>query len=236
MNLTNFLLLKDNVLDIDIDEIEFLNAPLLAIPDTAHLLFRFLFNAFFVWIIIHIFYYRKSRRLNYYFTFSLISISVFFLTFLLGSVKIKVGMALGLFAIFGIIRYRTELISVREMTYLFVIISLSVINALATGLSYSELLITNLIFILAIWFFEGYRNLKHVSCKHILYDRIDNIKPEKRQELISDLHKRTGLKITNVEVGAINFLQDTAMLKVFYELPKGETNDIDTLMKLPKEQ
>ena len=235
MQLLDLLLLKKNISDLDFEEFEFLNAPLMAIPDTAQLLFRFLFNAFFVWIIIHIFYYRKSRRLNFYFTFSLISISVFFLTFLLGSVKIKIGMALGLFAIFGIIRYRTELISVREMTYLFVIISLSVINALATGLSYAELLVTNLIFIISIWFFEGCRSLRHVSCKHILYDRIDNIKPEKRHELIEDLHKRTGLKITNVEVGAINFLQDTAMLKVYYELPKGETNDVDTLMKLPKD-
>lgn len=137
------------------EEIEIFDAPLIDIPDTSQLLLRFLFNAFFVWVIIHIFYYRKSKRLNFYFTFSLISISVFFLTFLLSSVKIKIGMALGLFAIFGIIRYRTELISVREMTYLFVIISLSVINALSTSLSYSELLITNLIFVLAIWFFEG---------------------------------------------------------------------------------
>ena len=218
------------------DDLDFFSSDLMNVPDTLQLVFRFLFNAFFVWIIIHIFYYRKSRRLNYYFTFSLISISVFFLTFLLSSVKIKVGMALGLFAIFGIIRYRTELISVREMTYLFVIISVSVINALAVTLSYTELFITNIIFILAIWFFEGNRQLLHVSCKHILYDRIDNITPDKRHELIEDLQKRTGLHIKNVEIGAINFLQDTVMLKVYYELPKGEYNDVDTMMNLPKNE
>ena len=217
------------------DDISFLDSPLINAPDTAQLIFRFLFNSFFVWIIIHIFYYRKSRRLNYYFTFSLISISVFFLTFLLGSVKIKVGMALGLFAIFGIIRYRTELISVREMTYLFVIIALSVINALSNSQSYSELFVTNVIFILAIWFFEGNRRLSHVSCKYIVYDRIDNIVPERRQDLLEDLRHRTGLKIVNVEIGSINFLQDTAMLKVFYELPAGETNSVDTILKLPKD-
>lgn len=217
-------------------EIEFLDIPLMDIPDTGQLLFRFLFNAFFVWIIIHIFYYRKSKRLNFYFTFSLISISVFFLTFLLGSVKIKVGMALGLFAIFGIIRYRTELISVREMTYLFVIISLSVINALAITLSYAELLITNLIFILAIWFFEGNRKMKQVSCKHILYDKIEYVKPEHRQQLLEDLQQRTGLNILNIEIGSINFLQDTALIKIYYEMADGESNSVDTMMKLPKEE
>ena len=217
------------------DEIEIINSQIVNVPDTGQLLFRFLFNAFFVWIIIHIFYYRKTRKLNYYFTFSLISISVFFLTFLLGSVKIKVGMALGLFAIFGIIRYRTELISVREMTYLFVIIALSVINALSTSLSYAELLVANLIFIFAIWFFEGYKKLRHVESKLILYDRLDHIKPHQKWELIEELREKTGLKIIDVEVGSINFLQDTVMLKVFYELPVGEENSVNHLMKLPKE-
>lgn len=216
------------------NNLEIFNNPLINVFDTGQLIFRFLFNAFFIWIIIHIFYYRKSKKLNYYFTFSLISISVFFLTFLLGSVKIKIGMALGLFAIFGIIRYRTELISVREMTYLFVIISLSVINALSTSLSYAELLITNIIFVIAIWFFEGCRKLKHVACKYILYDRVDNIRPPQRKELIDDLIDRTGLNIINVEVGGINYLQDTVMLKVYYEVQDEEQNSVDEMIKMPK--
>lgn len=216
------------------EDIELFNSTLMDVPDTGELLFRFLFNAVFVWIIIHIFYYRKSKRLNFYFTFSLISISVFFLTFLLGSVKIKVGMALGLFAIFGIIRYRTELISVREMTYLFVIISLSVINALSVTLSYTELLVANLIFILAIWFFEGNKKLKNIQCKHILYDRLDHIKPGQYPELLKELKERTGLDVVDVEVGAINFLQDTVMLKIYYEFPEGKNNSVDTMLKLPK--
>ena len=217
------------------EQIEFLNSPLIDIPDTGLLLFRFLFNAFFVWIIIHMFYYRKSRRLHYYFTFSLISISVFFLTFLLSSVKMKVGMALGLFAIFGIIRYRTELISVREMTYLFVIISISVINALSLSLSYVELLIANIIFIIAIWFFEGNKKMRNISCKHILYDRVDNIKPEDYPKLLHELKERTGLNIVDIELGAINFLQDSIMLKIYYEMPPGKINTVDNMLKLPKE-
>lgn len=217
-------------------ELELFNAPLMDVHDTWELLFRFLFNAFFVWIIIHGFYYRKTRKLSYYFTFSLVSISVFFLTFLLGSVKIKVGMALGLFAIFGILRYRTELISVREMTFLFVVISLSVINALAVSLSYSELFVVNMIFILVIWLFEECRSLKHVSCKTILYDRVDNIKPSQHAELIEELKKRTGLDIIDVEVGGINFLQDSVMLKIYYELPGGKDNSVDSMMKFPKNE
>lgn len=174
--------------------------------------------------------------MNYYFTFSLISVSVFFLTYMLGGVKIKIGMALGLFAIFGIIRYRTEVISVREMTYLFVIITLSVINAMAVKLSYSELLVANILFVLAVWLFEGSRKLRQVSCKYILYDRIDLIKPSQYGELLEEVKERTGLDIINIEVGAINYLQDTVMLKVFYELPKGEVNSVDNQMKLPRNE
>lgn len=207
------------------------------IPGSVQLLFRFFFNAFFVWIIVHLFYYRNSRNLKFYFTFLLVSISVFLLIFLLGSggIKIKMGMALGLFAIFGILRYRTEVISVREMTYLFVIISISVINALAVHLSLSTLLIANIIFVLSVWLFEGRNSRKHISCKYILYDRVDNIKPDQYDELLKEVKERTGLPIINIEVGAINYLQDTVMLKVFYELPHGDGNSVDTLMKLPKE-
>ena len=219
------------------EEMELFNAPLIDIIGTGQLLFRFFFNCFFIWIIIHIFYYRKSRNVNYYFTFSLISVSVFFLIYLLGSggIKLKMGMALGLFAIFGILRYRTEVISVREMTYLFVIISISVINALSVTLSYTELLIANIIFVLAIWFFEVSRGKRKLGCKHILYDRVDNIKPHQYKELLREVRERTGLEVVNIEVGAINYLRDTVMLKVYYRLPHEEENTVDSMMKLPKD-
>ena len=219
------------------DTIVATDASAIDIVTIGQLLFRFLFNAFFVWVIIHIFYYRKSRNRNFYFTFSLISISVFFLIYLLGSggIKIKMGMALGLFAIFGILRYRTEVISVREMTYLFVIIAISVINALSLTLSYPILIIANIIFVLAVWFFEGSRKLRQVGCKHILYDKVDNIKPDRYEYLLEEVKERTGLHILNIEIGAINYLQDTVMLKVYYELPKDEINTVDGMMKLPKD-
>lgn len=218
------------------EEFEFLDIPLVDVPSLSLMIFRFVLNTIFVFILIQFFYYRKSRRLDYYFTFILISISIFFLIFLLGSVKIKVGMALGLFAIFGIIRYRTETVPVREMTYLFVIISLSVINAIALDLSYAEIFITNFIYVFSVWIVESFRGLKHVSSKLILYDRVDNIHPEQRYALIEDLRKRTGLKIIKVDVGAINFMQDTVMLKIYYETAFYEASTVDHLMKLPKEK
>ena len=185
------------------DEIEIFDTPVANAGDMGALLLRFLFNSVFIWIIIQKLYYPKSQRRDYYFTFALISVSIFFLIYLLGSVKIKVGFALGLFAIFGIIRYRTESMSVREMTYLFVIIAVSVINALAVTLSYGELLLTNVIFIICIRLCENIPYLKSRSEKLVVYDRIDLIKPDCRDELLKDLKDRLGLDIIDVEVGAV---------------------------------
>lgn len=218
------------------DEIEIFDTPVANAGDMGALLLRFLFNSVFIWIIIQKLYYPKSQRRDYYFTFALISVSIFFLIYLLGSVKIKVGFALGLFAIFGIIRYRTESMSVREMTYLFVIIAVSVINALAVTLSYGELLLTNVIFIICIRLCENIPYLKSRSEKLVVYDRIDLIKPDCRDELLKDLKDRLGLDIIDVEVGAVNFLRDTAMLKVYYGDRKGRINTVDNMLKIPKDK
>lgn len=218
------------------DEIEIFDTPVANAGDMGALLLRFLFNSVFIWIIIQKLYYPKSQRRDYYFTFALISVSIFFLIYLLGSVKIKVGFALGLFAIFGIIRYRTESMSVREMTYLFVIIAVSVINALAMTLSYGELLLTNVIFIICIRLCENIPYLKSRSEKLVVYDRIDLIKPDCRDELLKDLKDRLGLDIIDVEVGAVDFLRDTAMLKVYYGDRKGSINTVDNMLKIPKDK
>lgn len=216
------------------EDLEFLSTPLLDVFDMSQLVLRFLFNTLVVWIIIHFLYYRKSFRRDYYFTFSLISISIFFLIFLLGSVKIKIGFALGLFAIFGIIRYRTESMPVREMTYLFVIIAISVINALSVTLSYAELLLTNMIFVVSIWIFETTSRLKHIACKLVTYDKIELITPDQRDLLVDDLTRRTGLDIVKVEVGTIDFLHDTAIVKVYYRPTADNSSSIDSLLKMDK--
>lgn len=217
------------------DEITLMGTPVLDKEALGALLLRFLFNFIVIGLIIHFFYYPKSRRRDYYFTFSLINVSVFFLIFLLGSVKLKIGFALGIFAIFGIIRYRTESVPIREMTYLFIIIAISVINALSVQISYLEILATNLIFILCIWVLESERWLKHTCCKLILYDKIQLITPEKREELLEDLRTRTGLDISKVEIGHIDFLRDATFIKVYYNTDSQEINSVDTLTRFPRE-
>lgn len=217
------------------EDLELLDTPLIDTADMTALLLRFLFNTFFAMIIIAGLYYPKSRRREYFFTFSLISISIFFLIYLLGSVKIKVGFALGLFAIFGIIRYRTESMSVREMTYLFVIIAISVINALAVSLSFGELALTNIIFVGVIFICEKIPFANSQEEKLILYDKIDLIHPDKEAELLEDLHNRLGLDIKGIQIGAVDFLHDTAMIKVFYRTKRRFGDDlINHTLKLPK--
>ncbi len=204
----------------------FMGIPLFEEASFWALVLRFTFNVLICWIIIQFFYYKKSHRKDYYFTFMLFSVTVFLLIFLLDNVSMQIGFALGLFAIFGMIRYRTETVPIREMTYLFVAIGISVINGLAMTVSYAELILTNFLFILVTWILESNKVLKHTSCKIVLYEKIELVKPEKREDLIIDLKDRTGLDVTKVEVGHIDFLRDVAYVKVYY---KSETNEINTI-------
>ncbi len=220
----------------ELDKLELLGTPLMQTGDFLQMILYFLINTFAVWLLVHTLYYPKSKRRDYYFTFMLISISVFFLIFLLGGVKLKIGFALGLFAIFGIIRYRTESMPVREMTYLFVIIAMSVINALAVTISFAELFVVNTLFIFATWFFESRKLLKHVSTKLIQYDRIELIKPERKDELIADLRQRTGLNVQKVEIGGLDFLKDMAVIKIYYEFEVGDTNTVNGQTKISGEE
>jgi len=178
---------------------------------------RFVFNFLVTTFIIRYLYYPTTRRKDYLFTYILLSTTIFLLIFMLESVKMKIGFALGLFAIFGIIRYRTNPIPIKEMTYIFVVIGLSVMNAMSSKkISYAELLLVNVIIIAIIYLLEKVWLLKHESSKVILLEKIELIKPEKQKELIADLEGRTGIKISRVEIGKINFLKDTARVKIFY--------------------
>lgn len=210
--------------------------PLFDGPSLWHMLFRFAINLVFCWLIIGLFYYKRSKRRDYYFTFMMFSITIFFLIFLMDNVKVQIGFALGLFAIFGMIRYRTESIPIREMTYLFVVIGLSVINGLAMTVSYTELCITNILVLVAVWIFERAKWKHRVETKIILYEKIELIKAGREQELIADLKERTGLDILNVEVGHINFLKDTAYVKVSYKPTHLEYNTINNLTKVKSDK
>ena len=198
------------------------------------LLTRFAIDAIAVFIIIHGLYYRQSRRADYYFTFAVIAMATFFMVTLLGGSTMGTGFALGLFAIFSIIRYRTELMPVREMTYLFALIAISVINALADIYGTVGLISVNVIFVAVIAMGEMLRRrVGHTACKYVKYDRIDLITPQRRAELIEDLQSRLGLKIERVEVGSVNFLKDMTLLKVYYYASsENEENTVDEVFKL----
>jgi hypothetical protein len=148
----------------------------------------------------------------------MISIIVFFLCFTLKKFELDLGMALGLFAIFGIIRYRTDPMEINDMTYLFVVIGISVINALSNEkMSYAEIIGGNTIVVLSIWLLGQVKSTRTESYKKVVYEKIENIKPENEALLLDDLQERTGLKINRVEVGNVDFLRDLADLKIFYD-------------------
>ena len=213
----------------------------------AELGIRFVLNLAVCWILVHCFYYKKSRRRDYYFTFMVFSSAMLILLYIMGNVEVGVGLTLGLFAIFGVIRYRTETVPIREMTYLFVIIALAAANGLAPVYhlvdintaphytlswgSVAVMALVNLLIIALIAILESESLVKHTTTKLVLYDRIELIIPEKRAELIADLEKRIGVKVENVEIGHVDFLKDACFIKVYYNLPKGEANSVNTLTR-----
>ena len=213
------------------NQISFLGVPLCDTQSLLHLLMRFAFNLLVTWIIARYCYYVKSQRKDYVLTYMLFGAAMFLLIFLMESVSIQIGMTLGLFAIFGVIRYRTETVPIREMTYLFIFICVAVINGLALNISYVELIVANLLLLLLIWTVEGRRLLRHTSAKLVIYEKINLITPDKREEMIADLEARLGHKVEKVEVGHVDFLRDVAFVKVYYELAEGETNSVDTVTK-----
>jgi hypothetical protein len=179
-------------------------------------LVRFIICVIVNWGIIEFLYYKKNHRRDFYFTFMLMTVAIFFLVYFMMGMergKATMGVGLGLFGIFSIMRYRTDTMPVREMTYLFIIICLSVVHAMAEN--YGELAIVDLISIASIWLCE--LKVKVQSTKLIQYDRPELVKPERREELISDLEARTGLKILKVDVGGIDFLRDAVVLRITYE-------------------
>jgi hypothetical protein len=190
------------------------------IIDTYHfteLLVRFSINTLVIIILIRYLYYKLTSRKDYLFTYFLIGTTVFLICFMLENVKLELGFALGLFAVFGIIRYRTQQIEPKEMTYLFLVIGISVINALSNRkISYAEIIFTNLALITITYLLERVFFLRHETRKTIDYEKIELIKPQNYQLLLEDLEERTGLKINRVEVGRIDFLRDSARIRIYY--------------------
>ncbi len=210
------------------------------------LFIRFCLNFAVVALIARCFYYPQSRRRDYMFIFIIMSMSIFMLVSLMGGGAMKTGAALGLFAIFGIIRYRTEAIPIREMTYLFMLVAVSVINAMGRaeyhrstdfweGCGIVTLLFANVVFIIIAALFESSKLLNEHCSKYIKYDNVDLVHPQRRAELIADLEKRTGLKIIAIEVGAIDFLRDSVLIRIFYDEEADKGSTIQDYQHMPRE-
>ena len=213
--------------------------------DFGNALLRFMLCALVNWFIIDRLYYRKCHRRDFYFTFMLISVAIYFLVYFMMGMdrgKATMGVGLGLFGIFSIMRYRTDTMPVREMTYLFIIVCLSVVHAMVDvmdetvseiGNDMAKLFVIDIIVVVAIMLCE--KKLKVLSTKLVQYDRIELIKPERREELVKDLEERLGVKVTKVDVGGVDFLKDTAVLRVTYD-GDSQQNEVDGQFQVRKSQ
>ena len=208
--------------------------------DFTLMLVRFVICLLVNWLIVDKLYYKKSKRRDFYFTFIIIGVAIFFIVFFMIFVledmkgKTGIGVGIGMFGIFSIMRYRTDAMPVREMTYLFVVICLSVVNALASTMPLAELALTDLLIVLCVWICE--RSIKVMPSKLVQYDRIALIHQDRKEELVADLKERTGLDVVRVEVGAIDFLRDMAVLKVYYRQDdKHPETELNEKLKLTNE-
>ena len=230
----------DEILETTLDPISsgtFLGLEWGHMDDFYSLLIRLVINFVMVGIIARFFYYPKSKRRDYLFIFIIMAMSIFLLVSLMEGSKMKTGAALGLFAIFGIIRYRTEAVPIREMTYLFMLVSTSVVNAMVVKMHWENILsltLANLFFIFLAWMFESSKIISDSCSKYIKYDNVNLVAPEKRKELIADLQKRTGLKILSIEVGTIDYLKDSVLIRIFYDEPLDQGSSMESMTRLPR--
>ena len=214
------------------ENFRFLDIKIINVSDFTELLVRLVFNLFVSFLVVHCIYARNSRRKDFYFSFLSIGTVIFLLSFLLNSVKLELGFAFGLFAIFGIIRYRTDTIPIKEMTYLFIVISISVINALANKkVSYVELIFTNSVIVFGLYLLEKRLVLKQEGSIRLIYEKIENVHENKKGALLADLRERTGINIKRFEILKIDFLRDVADIILYfnvngkYEVSRTPPND-----------
>nr|WP_320120667.1 DUF4956 domain-containing protein [uncultured Marinifilum sp.] len=201
------------------EELRFLGIKIINVGDFTELIVRFIFNTALIFAVTHGMYAKNSSRKDFYFSYLAIGVIVFLLCFLLNSVKLELGFALGLFAIFGIIRYRTDAIPIKEMTYLFIIIGISVMNALSNKkVSYAELMLTNTLIIAGLWFLEKRLMLKQEKSIKLIYEKIENVNTENHEAMMTDFQERTGINISRFEIEKIDFLRDVAEITLYYNV------------------
>lgn len=209
------------------EELKFFGIKLINMEDFLSLLIRFSLNLLVIVAIVVGLYAKNSKRKDFYFSYIAVSMVIFLLCFLLVSVKIELGFALGLFAVFGIIRYRTDAIPIKEMTYLFVVIGISVINALANKkISYAELITTNVLIVGGLYILEKILHLRQEISYRVIYEKIENVQAGKDDELLADLKLRTGKNIKRFEIERIDFLRDVAYINIFFDINGKNKSDL----------
>ena len=182
---------------------------------SAKFFMRLIIDFISVLVLIRFIYYPIYKNREFFFTFFIFNLIIFLITFLLNKVEMSMGAAFGLFAVFSMLRYRTEGISMKDMTYLFLAIALGLISAVTKG-NWDELILINSIILTVTYCLESNLLIKKEASKNIQYENIEMIKPELREQLIADLELRTGIKINRISIDKIDFLKDTAIIRIHY--------------------
>jgi len=181
---------------------------------------NFAFNLIVALLVVRFIYYPSTHNKHYVFTFLAFNSIIYFVLYFMNSIEIGIGVGFGLFAIFSILRYRTDPMPIREMTYLFIIAALPVMNSIGVdGSQWLQLVVANLAILALMWVLEREWGFHYEASRRILYERIELIRPDRREELIADLEERTGVKVKQVIIGKVNFLRDTANLTIYYDDP-----------------
>jgi hypothetical protein len=197
------------------------------ITDSANLLvsdiaLRLLINLVSVYILIRGIYFKTYDRADLFFTFFSFNIIIFFISFLLNKVDLSIGAAFGLFAVFSMLRYRTENISIKDMSYLFLVIAIGLISAitklkgLGCGAEYLLLVGISASILVMAFLLENNKLIKKENAHMVVYDNLELIKPEKRKELIEDIKAKTGIAPHKISIEHVNISKNTCEIKIFY--------------------
>ena len=187
-------------------------------PIPSDMIIRFSFNLFIAYIIIKLIYHRDHKGNDFVFTYFMFNSLIFFFAYILGNLDVNMAFGFGLFAVFAILRYRTDPIPIKEMTYLFIVITIGVINALsANNVAFSEVLFANVAIVTLTFFLERYWVNNLLKSKAIVYDGLEKISPEKNRELIDELSEKTGLNLLRAKIGRINFKSNRVNIRVYYK-------------------
>ena len=182
------------------------------------MLVRFTFNLIVAYVIIKLIYHRDHKGNDFVFTYFMFNSLIFFFAYILGNLDVNIAFGFGLFAVFAILRYRTDPIPIKEMTYLFIVITIGVINALsANNVAFSEVLFANAAIVILTYLLERYWVNNLLKSKAIVYGELDKISPEKNQELIDELSEKTGLSLLRAKVGRVNFKSNRVNIRVYYK-------------------